>query len=320
MYRVVFFGTESFAVKILESLLAARDNFSVVAVVTQPARPVGRKQIITHSPVHTLASAQGLPVLTPEKLRGEEILEQLKNLNADVFVVAQYGLIIPKSILAIPPNGAVNVHGSLLPRHRGASPVHAAILSGDTVTGTTFMKMDELMDHGDLFASYPITINPKETTETLMARLAELSATHFPSDLKDFLDGSTQAHPQNHADATATGLLSRESGFINWQTMDAHAIERMIRALSPWPGVTAHIETIPYKLIAAHVENGEAISPNPGLVRIEGKKIILETILGDLVVDQIQPAGKQPMQAADFINGNAMINGKVCATESASSK
>lgn len=320
MYRVIFFGTESFAVAILQSLLAASETFSVVAVVTQPARPVGRKQILTPSPVDVYAEEHGIVVLTPEKLRGEEIAAELRALGADVFVVAQYGLIIPKTVLAIAPHGAVNVHASLLPRHRGASPVHAAILSGDAVTGTTFMKMDELMDHGDVFASYELAIQPDDTTETLMARLAELSAAHFPSDLHKFLDGTLHATEQNHAAATATGLLSRESGYIDWQKMDAAHIERMVRALTPWPGVTLHIETVPYKIIDAHVENDDALSETPGLISFENKKIVVKTIQGDLVIDSIQPAGKQPMRAADFINGNAGLSGKTCITASVSSK
>lgn len=319
MHRIVFFGTEQFAVRILDSLLQAPELFSVVAVVTQPARPVGRKQILTPSPVFTRATEHLIPILTPVTLKNPEIAEQLASYAADAFVVAQYGLIVPKKILEIPVHGAVNVHASLLPRHRGASPVHAAILAGDAETGVTFMKMDELMDHGDLFAMYRLSIDPSDTTETLMAKLADLSAEHFAEDLKKLLSGELQAQAQDHSAATGTTLLSRESGFVVWDEMDAARIERMIRALTPWPGVTIEINGALFKIITAHVENAENHG-SAGLVHISPSDIRIETIDGELVIDAIQPAGKQSLSATQFANGYRSLDGARCTSVNVSVK
>jgi methionyl-tRNA formyltransferase len=318
MYRVVFFGTEAFAVKILESLVNNAADFSVVGVVTQPARPVGRKQILTASPVAEYAAAHGLETVTPTTLKNASIAEQLATYAADVFVVAQYGMIIPQAILDIPAHGAINVHASLLPRHRGASPVHTAILSGDAITGVTFMKMDALMDHGDLFAEYQLPIATDDTTESLMNKLAEISAAHFPSDLKNLLDGTISATPQNHTDATGTKMLTRESGFVAWETMDAALIERMTRAFYPWPGVSIQVDDAIFKIIKAHT--ADAADGEPGTLHISGKDLSVATIHGQLIVDEIQPAGKSSMTGAQFANGYKQLDGKKCTTMSASSK
>ncbi len=319
MYRVVFFGTESFAVKILQSLLEKPELFSVAAVVTQPARPVGRKQILTESPVALHAKEHGIEVITPAKLKEPAIAQQLVAYAADTFVVAQYGMIIPQAILDIPQHGAINVHASLLPRHRGASPVHTAILAGDAETGVTFMKMDAQMDHGDLFAEYSLSILPSDTTETLMDKLADLSAQHFPQDLHELLSGTRVATAQNHAAATGTNMLSRESGFVSFETMDAAQIERMTRAYYPWPGVSIQIEDAIFKIIKAHTMPAREISV-PGTLSVSDNGIQIETIDGILVVDEIQPAGKNPLSAQQFSNGYKSLSGKKCTTMSVSSK
>lgn len=319
MYRVIFFGTESFAVKILQSLLEKPELFSVAAVVTQPARPVGRKQILTESPVALHAKECGIEVITPAKLKERAIAEQLAAYAADVFVVAQYGMIIPQSVLDIPPHGAINVHASLLPRHRGASPVHTAILAGDTETGVTFMKMDAQMDHGDLFAEYSLPILPSDTTEILMDKLADLSALHFPQDLHELLSGNRVATEQNHAAATGTKMLSRESGFVSFETMDAALIERMTRAYYPWPGVSIQIDGTVFKIIKAHTMPTQQ-SSTPGRLTVSDNGIEIETADGVLVVDEIQPAGKNLMSAQQFSNGYKALSGKKCTTMSASSK
>lgn len=319
MYRVIFFGTEAFAVKILESLVAHPEQFAVVAVVTQPARPVGRKQIITPSPVAVCAAAHGIEILTPTTLKDAAVAAQLQSFAADVFVVAQYGMIIPQTILDIPAHGAINVHASLLPRHRGASPVHSAILAGDSVTGVTFMKMDALMDHGDLFAEYSLPIAPDDTTESLMNKLAEISAKHFPHDLNELLNGTIGATAQNHAAATGTKMLSRESGFVVWETMDASLIERMTRAFFPWPGVSIQIGEVIFKIITAHV--GQSAKKDlPGTMHVSPQEVSLETIDGLLIVDEIQPAGKSVMSAQQFANGYKFLDGQICTTMSASAK
>lgn len=311
MIRVVFFGTERFALRNLQTLYEASDVFEIVGVVTQPPRPVGRAQTITPSPVHEFASSKGTQVLTPETLKNDDIIAYLRGLSADVFVVAQYGLIIPQQVLDIPPYGAVNIHGSLLPRYRGASPAQAALLAGDKETGVSLMVMDAKMDHGPVFAMYTLPIASTDTTESLLTKLGDLAAEHLVHDLAAFVAGVLQPREQNHEGATFTKLLSRETGYINWNTMDASCIERMTRALTPWPGVTTKIQDKQLKIISAHTES-ETQSQRPGTILIDRNTVKFVTIAGTLVADTIQIAGKPVMTAHNFANGYAILNGTHC--------
>ncbi|OGH60875.1 MAG: methionyl-tRNA formyltransferase [Candidatus Magasanikbacteria bacterium RIFCSPHIGHO2_01_FULL_50_8] len=313
--NIVFFGTESFAKTILESIIARPDLFTVVTVVTQPPRPAGRHQILTPSPVHTAATEKKIPVLTPESLRDTDIIETLHTDTADIFLVAQYGQIIPENILAIPRQGAVNVHASLLPCYRGSAPIHAALLAGDTQTGVSFMQMDAQMDHGPVFAQYAIEIFPEDTTPTLMARLAECATEHLAADLVAYYDGTKIPQEQMHTAATTVALLTKKVGYINWKTMDAALIERMTRAFDPWPGVTTSLVGNQIKFLRAHLITDQ--SPNnhtPGTLVIAPGETRFTTISGTLSIDVIQPAGKKPMSGDEFARGYAQFNGQVCAS------
>lgn len=311
MIRVVFFGTEKFALRNLIALHDASNRFEIIAVVTQPPRPVGRTQTITPSPVHEFALTHNISVLTPETLKTDTAVSELRELNADVFVVAQYGLIIPQNILHIPKHGAVNVHGSLLPKYRGASPAQAALLAGDATTGVCFMVMDAKMDHGPVFATYETPIASNDTTETLLAKLGELAGEHLADDLVAFLDGTLKSHDQIHDAATFTKLLSRESGYVDWNTMNAVQIERMTRALSPWPGVTTQVQGKKLKIVAAYVD-GTTLSERPGTILIDKSGLIFVTISGTLVAETLQIEGKPAMSAQNFCNGYGALNGIQC--------
>lgn len=310
MISIVYFGTEQFAARILETLLSS-GSVKVVGVVTQPPRPVGRAQIITPSPVHAVASLAGIHVITPESLKDPAVHEQLRAMGADLYVVAQYGLIIPRAVLDIPLRGALNVHGSILPQYRGASPVQTALLNGEKMTGTTFMRMDEKMDHGDILEIHTLAILLEDTTESLLARLAELSCAHVVSVIERWVAGTLLGTPQNHEAATFTRMFTRANAYITWSEEAAEQIANKLRAFTPWPGIATSIGGVQYKLLAVHVSDDTSVLP-PGQIRLENRKIKIGTASGILEVDSIQPAGKSPMDAAAFSNGYRSLDGATC--------
>ncbi len=307
MIRVLFFGTESVARAQLAALLVDA-RFSIIEVVTQPPRPVGRKQIITKSPVHILAEENSLSVYTPVGLKSEEVFEHFAALKPDLIIVAQYGSIIPLRILQLAPFGALNVHGSLLPKYRGASPVHAAIIAGEKTTGVSFMMMDEKMDHGPIVSLYNCDITGDETTETLMEKIARLAAAHIADTAAAIVAGTTIATAQNHDEATFTTLLSRESGVIHADVQSAEEIARMIRGYSPWPGVSITLQNgESLKIIAAHT--APTISKNIGQITFGANELLLQTKEGVLAITTLKPAGKNEMPADAFMRGHLELNG-----------
>lgn len=231
--RIVYMGTPDFAVPALQRLLD--DGACVVAIVTQPDRPIGRHQAVKPGPVAAVAQAHGIPVLQPVKLRTGEFACTLAALRPDLFVTAAYGRILPPDILAIPRLGAINIHGSLLPRHRGASPVQASIIAGDRESGVTIMMMDEGMDTGDILMQRAIPIDLEDTAGTLMDKLAQLGAEMILPAVAGLVDGTLKPLPQDHARATVTRILTREDGEIDWN-QPAERVHDFIRGSSPWPG------------------------------------------------------------------------------------
>jgi methionyl-tRNA formyltransferase len=306
MTRIIFFGTEVLARAQLD-VLAGHPEFQILEVVTQPPRAVGREQVITKSVVHIRAEELDIPVYTPEQLKTSNVHEHFLAQHPDVFVVAQYGLIIPEFLLQIAPRGAVNVHGSLLPLYRGASPVQAAIVAGETKTGVTFMLMDAKMDHGPTLTQYECSILETDTTEILMDRIATLAAQHLPQTLCDYLAGTIAPTEQNHAAATTTTLLSRESGVVHPATHDAARITRMVRAYTPWPGVSIALsETEMVKIISAEI----AVEQNIQLGQLVFSKnaLLVGTLQGTLAIILLKPAGKNTMTAAAFMHGHPHLN------------
>lgn len=271
--KIVFWGTPDFALPMLKALIAA-DGFEVVGVVTQADAPMGRKQTLTPPPVKVAAEAAGIPVFQFTSLKKPEVVETLKQLHADAFVVFSYGKIIPGSVLSIPRLGCINVHPSLLPLYRGPTPVPAAIVHGDSKTGVSIMVLDEGMDTGAILAQQEVEILPNDTTPTLMHRLiAEVGAPLLIETLHRFAAGEIKPVPQDDARATICGLLSREDGLINGDE-SPEVIDRKIRAYTPWPGCYT-------------------------IIKHGGKDLRVKLLPGGLV----QPEGKKPMSQMDFERG-----------------
>lgn len=236
MPSVVFFGTTSLSAYILEEL--AKAGYEIKAVITTPDKPVGRKQIITPTPVSEKATELGFEVLKPAKLRGEFTEIHRHDLVSDLFVIAAYGKIVPQELLDIPARGTLNVHGSLLPKYRGASPIQAAILNGDKVTGPTIMLVDAEMDHGDILTTEEFQIAGDDTFESLEQKMAKTGAKLLIQTIPEYLDVSIKPIPQDHDQATYTKLITKEDGFFEIDSPpSAEDLDRMIRAYFPWPNV-----------------------------------------------------------------------------------
>lgn len=302
--RIIFMGTPEFAAPTLHALLAAssQHNWQVVAVATQPDRPAGRSKQPVSSPIKRTALAAGVPVLQPASLRKEPAaVEALRQLAPDLIVVAAYGLILPKSVLEIPTFGCINVHASLLPAYRGASPITAAILDGLAETGVTIMLMDEGMDTGPVLRQAAQPIQPTDTTATLSARLADQGAALLVATLVDWRRGAIAPVTQSALSGipSTCRLIQKEDGRIDW-TQPAALIERMTRAYTPWPSAYTLWKGEPFKIIAATVMPGAAA---PGQVIRTAEGAAVGTGAGLLQLRTVQPAGKRPLDIRSFLNG-----------------
>lgn len=305
-------GTPDFAVPSLEAL-AEDSSYDIVSVVTQPDRPAGRGRRPRPSDVKRAATALDLPVWTPETMKEAEAAAHLRRLAPDVGVVVAYGEILPPEVLNIPPKGFLNVHASLLPRHRGASPIQAAILVGDTVTGVTIMLMDEGMDTGPILAQREIPIASDETGGTLFEKLSTAGAALLVETLPRWLKGDVTPRAQDHARATVTRLLKKEDGRVDWSMPAAH-IERKVRAYSPWPGSFTTWDGTRLKVIAVHLLERSAGDKEPGTVRRVDDTVAVATGDGWLALDEIQLAGKTVVTIDEFLNGYPDFVGSVLGT------
>ena len=272
----------------------------MVGVVTQPDRPAGRGREMTPPPVKVLASQLDIPVFQPESLRTSEAIERLKDWAPDVIVVIAFGQILRRNILELPRLGCINIHGSILPRWRGASPVQAAILAGDVETGVTIMKMDTGVDTGAILATRRVTISVTDTADTLGERLAEIGAGFLIETLPDYLDGKLAGQPQDESLATYAGLIKKEEGLLDFD-QPAEVLERRIRAFNPWPSTWFHWHGQNIKVHTAYVlPDVEAI---PGKRKIFSGVPAIGTSTGWLILEVIQPAGKKRMNGAVFLHG-----------------
>ncbi len=296
MARIVFMGTPDFALPSLKALITHHD---VVGVVTQPDRPVGRKGVLTPPPVKLLALQHGIPVIQPEKVRQPDAVAWLEAARADAFVVAAFGQLLPQRILDIPAKGCLNVHGSLLPRWRGAAPIQAAIRAGDAETGITLMLMDAGLDTGPMLAKRSIPINRTDTAETLYPILAQLGADLLVETLPAYLAGELFPQPQNEDEVTYAPQISKQDGLINWQE-PAIVIERLVRAYTPWPSTYTTWEGRQLKITDAAAKDGHAAQ---GTVVRSANEIGVGCGEGILILNEVQPEGKKPMKALDFVNG-----------------
>ena len=304
LVRIIFLGTPAFALPSLRALheSSAHNGWQVVGVATQPDRPSGRGKQVAYSPIKQYAVAQELPVLQPASLRKDPAaVEALAALAPDLIVVAAYGLILPASVLALPTYGCINVHASLLPAYRGASPITAAILDGRSETGVTIMLMDEGMDTGPALRQVPEPISAADTTTSLSERLAEAGAALLVETLPDWLGGDIAPIPQSElpGEVSLCRLIKKEHGQIDWQ-QPAASIERMTRAYTPWPTAYTTWRGEIFKVLEAAVLAGQA---EPGHVIATPRGPAVGTGEELLLLKSVQAAGKRAMPAAAFANG-----------------
>ena len=295
--RIVFMGSPDFALPTLKGL---NENYDVAGVVTQPDRPAGRGRALTPPPVKTMAQSYGIPVIQPHRLKEPEAMDQLRQWDPDLIVVAAFGQILRPEALEIPPYGCINVHASLLPRWRGAAPIQAAILHGDEQTGVTIMKMDPGMDTGPVLSQRAIPILPDDTAGSLAPRLAQLGAELLLETLPPYLEGNLQPEPQADEGATYATMLKKEDGKLDF-TQPAVALARRVRAFNPWPGAFTTWEN--GRLIIHEAHAVDTPSPGPGERFIYKGFPAIGSSDGLLVLDEVQPAGKRVMPGDVFLNG-----------------
>jgi methionyl-tRNA formyltransferase len=302
--RVVFMGSPGFAVP---TLLALHDNFHVVGVFTQHDRPQGRGLKTRPTAVKEAALRLNLPVEEPERVSAPESIGILKLWAPDIIAVAAYGKILPVSVLDLPPLGCVNLHASLLPRHRGAAPIPAAILAGDTVTGVCTIRMDKGMDTGDIFLTEQIEISADETAGSLHDKLMKLGAGLVVNTLRMIEEGTIEPAPQDHSKATYTKLIAKDDGRIDW-SRPAEYLDRLVRAMDPWPGAFCLLSGETIRVRKASEQPG---SEAPGtVVALVREGILVGTGDGLLLLQEVQAPSKKRVSAAEFARGRRLKPGE----------
>ncbi len=307
--KVLYFGTPRFAVPTLELIL--QSSHTVVGVVTQPDRPRGRGHHVTASPVKAVALTHGLPVLQPTRMKDDEWLDQVRALGADIGVVAAYGRILPQTLLDIPPRGLVNVHASLLPRWRGAAPIHRAVIAGDAITGVTIMRVVLALDAGPMLATVDTQIEAHDTSETLEERLAAAGGRLLVETLDQLTAGPVPEIPQDESLVTYAERLQRTESAIDW-TRPAQQIDRQIRGLQPWPLAVGHLAGRAVGLLHSAVVSASHEAAAPGTVMLaSGDDVHVACGQGVLALTRVKPEGRRPMAARDFLNGGGIAAGMV---------
>ncbi|MGI6576226.1 MAG: methionyl-tRNA formyltransferase [bacterium] len=308
--RILYMGTPQFAVESLQQLI--KDGEEVVGVVTQPDRPQGRGKKIAPPPVKVFADAKGLPVFQPEKLKDNLVIEKLSSFCPDVIVVVAYGKILPREVLSLPPQGCINLHASLLPKYRGAAPIHWALLRGEDVTGVTTMYMDEGLDTGDIIYQQEVPISPADTAGSLYTKLAAAGGKLLVKTIVQIKKGCAPRIPQNEQEATYAPPLERKDEVIDW-SRSAQELWLQVRGLNPEPGATTYWEgknlkvweAVPFAEVEFQEGQQDEMRGNPGQVLSVDNKagVLVSTGAGLLQLHKVQPAGKKVMLACDFARG-----------------
>lgn len=305
--RVLFMGTPDFAVTALKKLCDAK--YDIVGVFTQPDKPQGRKMVLTPPPVKQFARERGLSVYQPQSVRKPEVISIIRELAPDIIIVVAYGKILPPEILSIPRYGCVNAHASLLPRHRGASPIQWAIYSGDTETGVTTMLMDEGMDTGDMLLTERTAIMPDDTFETLHDRLAVIGAGLLTETVRGLESGSLKPVKQPDSGVTYAPIIKKEMGLVDFKRT-AHETDCQIRAFTPWPSAYFMLDGQRVKILSAHT--GEKTKSAPGTVTASKDNITVACADGtSLVITKVRPEGRGAMTAKALLNGHQVEVGKL---------
>jgi methionyl-tRNA formyltransferase len=305
--RIAYFGTPDFAVPALRALIASPHD--VVGLVSQPDRPKGRGQKLQATPTKAVAEPAGIPVLQPTRLKEDAFVESLRALSPDLGVVAAYGRIIPDRVLEVPRLGMINIHASILPRYRGAAPVHRAVINGDDETGVSIMRVVSELDAGPVFAIERMPIGPEQTTPEVERALAEIGGRLVLAVVDRLSEGTATGVPQNHAEATYAPKLERHEGRIDW-TLPAAQIHNLVRGLQPWPLVSVAIDGVRCTIHRTALAS-ERTSAAPGTV-ITASAGTLSVAAGDgrmLHVVEIQPEGKRVMSAREFLAGRRIQPG-----------
>ena len=306
--RIVFFGTPQFAVPTLEHLLRSRHQ--VVGVFTQPDRPRGRGQHVSDSPVKTTGLTAGVPVFQPDKLRDERPIDALRGLQPDLGVVAAYGKILPQAMLDIPRLGMINVHASLLPRYRGAAPVHRAVLAGDAETGVTIMRVIYELDAGGMFAKTTRRIGLDETSDVVERDLATLGGALLVEVADQLAAGTAREEAQDASRATYAAKLTKEEGQIDWQR-PASAIHNQVRGLYPWPHAYTFIDGARVIVLRTRLGGAPSDAPDGSVVHAGADGIQVAAGGSVLTIETLQPEGKRPMTAREFLAGRLLSPGTI---------
>jgi len=303
MSRIVFMGSPDFA---LPTLRALATHYEIIGVVTQPDRESGRGRAIKSPPIKNLANELGLNVIQPEKLRAPEAMNQLRLWNPDLIVVTAFGQILKPDVLVLPPHGCINVHASLLSRWRGAAPIQAAILNGDSESGVTIMKMDQGVDTGEIISQRAMKIENDDTTDSLSEKLSHLGADLLIETLPRYLSGELKSRPQDETKATYASMLKKEDGLLDF-TKPVEELVRRVRAFNPWPGAFFEWNDGMLKIQRAHAESplhfAEAGNASEGQRLVYRNQPAVGARGGILVLDEVQPPGKKSMSGKAFLSG-----------------
>ena len=303
--RIVFFGTPEFAVPSLQAIIQSRHT--LVATITQPDRPRGRYQRVHNMPVKSSALAWS-PVLQPEKIRTPEFVAELQSFEADLGVVAAYGKILPDDVIAAPRLGMINVHASLLPRYRGAAPVHRAVIAGDAETGVTIMRVVRALDSGPMFAKTTTPIGPDETSDVVERRLAELGAALLVQVLDQIAAGTAHEEPQDDSQATYAAKITKEEGLIDW-ALPARDIHNRVRGLYPWPHAYTTVAGEHTLVLRSEAVAGEESHAPGTIVHVSREAIHVATGCGALALTELKPGGRRAMTAREFLAGRPLSTG-----------
>jgi methionyl-tRNA formyltransferase len=304
--RIAFFGTPEFAVPSLRALIASRHP--IVGVVTQPDRPRGRGQRVSDSPVKQAAYEHNLDLLQPDRLRDDKFVSQFAQWAPDLGIVAAYGKLITDDLLRIPKHGMINVHASLLPKYRGAAPVHRAIMNGDSETGITIMRVVKALDAGAMFAKSKRAIGPEETSADVERDLAQLGAPLLMRVVEQIASGTAHEEPQDESTSTYASRLTKEEGLMDW-TLPAASLHNRVRGLYPWPHAYTYLEGARLIVLKTRVDDRPAMDAPGTIVGVTRDEIEVSTGSGRLALLNVQPEGRRPMHVRDFLAGRPLSPG-----------
>ncbi|PIC84417.1 methionyl-tRNA formyltransferase [Sporosarcina sp. P1] len=300
MTKLIFMGTPEFSVGVLTMLY--NEGYEILAVVTQPDRPVGRKRVLTPPPVKEEAMRLGLPVIQPEKLKGSVELEEILELKPELIVTAAFGQLLPNELLEAPKLGCINVHASLLPNYRGGAPIHQAVMDGKKETGVTIMYMAEKLDAGDIISQVTTPIEETDDTGTMFTKLSVAGTTLLKETLPSIIDGTNERTVQDETQVTFARNISREQERIDW-TSSARSIYNQVRGLHPWPVAYTKFASDQVKIWWTQMEEQPSNASPGDIIGLEKDRIIVQTGEGALAITDLQPAGKKRMTATVFLNG-----------------